>query len=174
MDVFIANVGSQPDAAEAIRCGFDALPEPSEAHAEKLEDEKVHYSWTLTSLLVRTDGTAGFGHIGVCRLYRLRDGVLSQLTTDHRLSDSEYFQCLEDRYLGLHCEDGPDVECVDARAGDRFLLCSPGVWTTVSSESLASVLCTDKPPDDKARSMVQAAEGHVDATCVVVEVDHHP
>lgn len=93
-------------------------------------------------------------HVGDSRAYRLRDGVLSQITKDHT-----YVQSLVDageitaeeatrhprRNLlnravdGIHAVEA-DLSMRETRPGDRYLLCTDGLSGVVPDELLADVL----------------------------------
>jgi protein phosphatase len=107
---------------------------------------------TLTALRFR-GGQVGLVHVGDSRAYLLRNGVLSQIT-----HDDTYVQYLVDsgkltpeeakdhprrsvilRAL-LGTEVDPDVSIREARAGDRYMLCSDGLTDVVSAETIAETM----------------------------------
>ena len=124
---------------------------------------------TLTALWLN-DGEGAFGHIGDSRLYRLRADRLEVMTEDHSLKRG---QSLLTRCIGggqTECE--PDCERFEVLAGDRFLLCTDGVWNVVSEAALAS-MTAGRDPQRAAERLVRAAldEGGPDnATALVVDV----
>lgn len=94
-------------------------------------------------------------HVGDSRLYRLRDGSLEQLTTDHSLSHEliakGYFQNAEEvaaaglknaitRALGLETTVQVDLKEDAALPGDVYLLCSDGLTDMVSDVQIRSIL----------------------------------
>jgi serine/threonine protein phosphatase PrpC len=141
---------------------------------------------TLTALL--WDGT-GFGavHVGDSRGYRLRDGVLQQITRDHTL-----VQALVDdgrlaadeaadhprrsmllKALQSTGSSEPDRSRFDAAPGDRYLLCSDGLTCVVSPDVIEDVLTTiDDPAAAVTRLIELANEGGSpdNVTCVVADV----
>ena len=95
-------------------------------------------------------------HIGDTRIYLLRQGKLTRLTTDHVWDRPEMRHVLTravglDRHLSLDYSDG------ELQPGDRFLLVSDGVWQPLGDKVLAEGLqqCTD--PDQTARELCEAA-----------------
>lgn len=108
---------------------------------------------TLSVLAACNDGVV-YGHIGDSRIYRLRNGVLQQISRDHT-----YVQSLVDngeltpeaalthprRNLLMRAIDGIhdvpiDLSALDAEPGDRFLLCSDGLSGVISDSRLEEIL----------------------------------
>src|SRR3954452_20556431 len=125
-------------------------------------------STTVTAAVF--DGTrVGVGHVGDSRGYLLRDGALSQLTTDHTFVQSlidegriteEEARVHPHRNLILRAVDGvhepePDLFTVPLEVGDRLLLCSDGCSGVLETNEMARLL--DGPP------LSQAAADLVDA-----------
>jgi protein phosphatase len=67
----------------------------------------------------------------------------------------------------------PDLSVHDARADDRYLLCSDGLTRVVSTESTRAVLRRRKSPDEAVEELIALAhEGGApdNIACVVAEV----
>jgi len=106
-----------------------------------------------TGVALWVKGAEAFAcHVGDSRLYRLRDGNLEQITTDHTLvqemvdlgrltpeeaAQSPYAHKLT-RALGVPKRFEPALRILDVRVGDAFLLCSDGLYGVVDHEKLAS------------------------------------
>ncbi|TFV72913.1 serine/threonine-protein phosphatase [Blastococcus sp. CT_GayMR19] len=116
---------------------------------------------TLTAILF-AGGRLALCHVGDSRAYLVRDGQLSQITHDdtfvQTLIDDGRITAEEanshpQRSLLLRALNGQDVEpdlsMREARAGDRYLLCSDGLSGVVSEDTLAEAL---KDPDPQATS----------------------
>lgn len=95
------------------------------------------------------------GHVGDSRVYRYRDREVVQLTRDHSLlnhyieqgritTDEEIRNFKEGniivKALGLKDYVEPDVDVVDKKEGDIFLLCTDGLSDQVDDWILANVL----------------------------------
>ncbi len=122
---------------------------------------------TLTALAFRGDRLV-LGHVGDSRAYRLRDGTLQQLSIDHasREQGNRLMRCIG----GGLAEAAPDLVELDLAVGDRFLLCSDGIWGTVEPARLLEVL-QRAPAATAAERLVVAAlafGGPDNATAVVV------
>jgi protein phosphatase len=139
-------------------------------------------STTVTAAIF--DGThIGVGHVGDSRGYLLREGALSQLTTDHTFVQSliDEGRITEDeakvhphRNLILRAVDGvhepePDVFSLEVAPGDRILLCSDGCSGVLSDEELVGLL-DEGTPDHAAVSLVSASldAGSSDNVTVIV------
>lgn len=140
---------------------------------------------TLTAMLF-SGGKIGMVHIGDSRAYLLRDGEFAQIT-----KDDTYVQMLIDegritpeeadthpqRHLLYRALDGRDAEpeysVREARAGDRYLLCSDGLSGVVSAETIAGTLREYGDPNQGAERLVQLAlrgGGPDNITVIVADV----
>ena len=141
---------------------------------------------TLTAMLWSGPRVA-LCHIGDSRAYLLRDGELYQITHDHtlvqRLQDEGRISPDEaathpQRSLILRALDGrseaePDVSLREAKIGDRYLLCSDGLSSVVSAETLHRTLSTATEPDQAVIQLVELANrggGPDNITCIVADV----
>src|SRR4051812_40257998 len=136
---------------------------------------------TLTAVLF-AGGRLGLCHVGDSRAYLMRDGELSQITHDDtfvqtliddgRITEEEA-NSHPQRSLLLRALNGQDVEpdlsMRDARAGDRFMLCSDGLSGVVSEETIAEAL-KDPDPEATADRLVELAlrSGGPDNVTVIV------
>jgi protein phosphatase len=93
------------------------------------------------------------GHVGDSRLYRLRDGTLEQLTSDHSvvqelidegsLSPEEAAAVpknLLTRALGIDKEVDVEIHEDEVEAEDIYLLCTDGLYDMVSAEEIRLTL----------------------------------
>lgn len=95
-------------------------------------DKNRGFVCTLSAMVIRSS-TAYIFHAGDTRIYRLRDGVLEQLTQDHRLWVSSHQSYLS-RALGMDSHVRMDYESFGVEIGDVFLFMSDGVYEFVSDE----------------------------------------
>lgn len=127
--------------------------------------------------------------IGDSRAYRLRDGVLEQLTKDHSLADAlldagtitaeelptHKFKNVLYLYLGSKdARSGPeDFRILDVRPGDRFLMASDGLTGVVSNETLVNVLSSVNDPQLAAILLKDTAldnDSKDNITCLIIHV----
>jgi serine/threonine protein phosphatase PrpC len=136
---------------------------------------------TLTAILF-AGGRLGLCHVGDSRAYLVRDGQLSQITHDdtfvQTLIDDGRITAEEanshpQRSLLLRALNGqevePDLSMREARAGDRYLLCSDGLSGVVSEETIGEAL-KDPDPEATADRLVELAlrSGGPDNVTVIV------
>ncbi|MDO9396527.1 MAG: protein phosphatase 2C domain-containing protein [Herbiconiux sp.] len=144
---------------------------------------------TTLSALVRVGQSVALAHIGDSRVYRLRDDVLTQITIDHtfvqRLVDSGRITAEEAkthprrsvlmRVLGdVDAAPEVDLQVMDTRPGDRWMLCSDGLSGVVEHDDIERILKSSIVPADAANALVKESldRGAPDNVTVVV-VDVH-
>jgi protein phosphatase len=141
---------------------------------------------TLTALLW-SGSQLGLVHIGDSRAYLVRDGEVFQITNDHTLVQS----LLDDgkitademashpqrslllRALTAEERHEPDLQLLQARPGDRYLLSSDGLHVIVPADVIAQVLLTVGDPEQAAADLIKlamAAGGPDNITCIVADV----
>ena len=161
----------------------------SEANAEIYQrgqqNPEFHNMGTTASTLALLPVGGVIAHVGDSRVYRLRQGVLEQMTFDHSLvwevqasgqvhPESALGQALPKnvitRSLGPNAEVHVDIEGpFEIEAGDKFLLCSDGLSGQVDDVEMATLL--DCLPEDLAvEVLVDLANlrGGPDNTTIVV------
>lgn len=126
------------------------------------------------------------GHLGDSRVYRLRDGELSQLTVDHSVAQvlittgelsaddaARHPSCTRlTRFVGMPPPALPAVSTHPVRPGDRFLLCTDGVSGAMSPSALTSLLRGRNSDTVTSESLVRSAVescGRDNATAVIVD-----
>jgi serine/threonine protein phosphatase PrpC len=145
-------------------------------YARALGDpEAAGMGTVVTALLVdEPAGTVAVGHVGDSRAYRVRDGVLEQLTPDHslvgelvragRLSTEEAEQhphrSVITRAVGTEPAVEVHTETLDALPGDLYLICSDGLTDLVRDERILELIETaGDDPEVAVQSLVDAANG---------------
>lgn len=140
---------------------------------------------TCSALSLSAEG-AWIAHVGDSRVYRLRHGVIEQLTFDHSLqwemirqgrATAENSELLHPknvitRCLGANKHVEIDVEGpFDVRAGDQFLLCSDGLTGHVTDSEMGAVVNL-LPAAEASRMLIDLANcrGGTDNTTVVIAV----
>ncbi len=131
---------------------------------------------TLSALVLKST-TAHLFHAGDTRIHRLRDGLLEQLTTDHRVHVSSE-QSFLSRALGIHSHLDIDYQSLRLEQGDVFLFTTDGVHEFASARVMINAIA-DHAADLDAAARVIVAEaferGSTDnLTTMIARVDAIP
>lgn len=114
---------------------------------------------TLTTVVLR-GGFYYFSHVGDTRLYLLRNGVLTRLTTDH-VWDRPEMQHVLTRAIGLDSHIAIDHGMGELRERDIFLLASDGMWSSLTEYditlALSQLALGNANAEDTARQLANAA-----------------
>lgn len=162
----------------AVRAGNAAI-----AAQVEMEPDLEGMGTTLTAILF-AGNRLGLVHIGDSRGYLFRDGELTQIT-----KDDTFVQTLVDegritaeeahshpqRSLIMRALTGHEVEPTltmrEARAGDRYLLCSDGLSDPVSNETIAEALQIPDVAESAYRLIELALRGGGPDNVTVVVAD---
>ena len=130
---------------------------------------------TLSALILRGRRFT-LAHVGDCRAYRLHGGQLERLSEDH-VWEQPGMQHVLKRALGLDQHLVVDYLEGELREGERYLLVSDGVWSTLGDAGIHSLLRDEHDPTAACQALVTAAHlaGSQDnASAVLVQVDALP
>jgi protein phosphatase len=161
---------------------------------------------TLTAMLLSGSRLA-LVHIGDSRAYLYRDGGLFQVTHDHSVTQlmidsgrltaeeagSHPQRSLLVRALGASADDvraegipdaraaeagTPDLSLLDARAGDRYLLCSDGLTSAVPvaaiRETLAATALSPEEVVGRLITLANEAGGPDNIACALADITEAP
>ena len=152
------------------------------------EDESTSGMGTTMTVALVDGDTIAFGHVGDSRAYRVRGGVLEQLTDDHSLvgelvrsgrlsaeeAESHPQRSVITRALGTEPDVDVDTFTVEAEPGDLYLICSDGLTDMVSPRELQELLVRHAGDlDAAARALVDAANaggGEDNITVVLFQI----
>jgi type VI secretion system ImpM family protein len=127
---------------------------------------------STVAALVVGEGRAAWLWAGDSRVYRFREGELSRLSSDHADTDERYGSRAVTRAVGAPGALEIDIGRGAAHAGDRYLLCTDGLWGEVYAEQIALALSLSTPEAacSALRDTVAAGEMPDNFTAVVVFV----
>ena len=156
-----ATVSRFQDFGERVRACAEAI-RAANAHIRDFAKQAGYRQMATTVALLALDGSEGrvgvVGHVGDSRVYRYRDGQLTQLTHDHtmvgELSRSATGRKMASdlvtranplshvltRAVGIEREVQPEWRKIDITPGDIYLICSDGVYDMVADEGLRAAL----------------------------------
>ena len=137
-----------------------------ENHAGGMGTTAVAVLFTPSRVLV--------AHVGDSRVYRIRDGAITQLTRDHSLlndyiqlnriqpEEAENFphQNVIVRALGMKEQVGVDLLADAYGDGDIYLLCSDGLSGMIDDESICAMASASSDIESRCLSLIEAANNN--------------
>lgn len=144
---------------------------------------------TTASAVLLGPRSASVAHVGDSRVYVLRGGELEQITNDHSWVEEQVragtltpsaarqhpWRNVVTRALSGGEDPEVDVTEVSPRSGERFLLCSDGLFTVVPDNRIAEILGQKSVPlESIAQSLVEAANdggGPDNITALILQID---
>jgi protein phosphatase len=174
------------DPASALK---SALQEANfEIHKASLGQEGLRGMGTTCTALVLQNGSAIAAHVGDSRLYLVRGGQIYLMTEDH----SEVMEMVKRGLISLEeARHHPDKNVIlraigshpevqvstwdypfPTRGGDRFLLCSDGLYDLVEDDEIKRVV-DQAEPEAACESLVALAKergGHDNISVAVVSL----
>lgn len=140
---------------------------------QQKEDESLSGMGTTLTALWLSDTCVYIGHVGDSRAYRIREGVMEQITDDHSVvaelmrsgmltreqAATHPMRNVITRAVGT--EDGIEIDllCEERRAGDVWLVCSDGLYGMVDDGKIADILKANKPEKAADKLIDAALEG---------------
>ena len=166
---------------EAMRAANRAIFERTLAEVDK------QGMGTTTSVLMLSGSRYLIGQVGDSRVYRVRKGVLQQLTKDHSYVqeqvDAGFITPEQARYhpysnvitrcVGASQDVEPDTYAGDVQAADLFLVASDGLTGMVDDTRLQQLLSSGVSPGRLVDALINEANGRGgldNITAVVVQV----
>jgi serine/threonine protein phosphatase PrpC len=145
-----ARLSPRDAAAEAALAANESVYRVGE------ETERLRGLCTTLSAIVIRGRLAHTVHVGDSRIYRMRDGALAQLTTDHNLG-AQGFPHVLTRTVGASEGFAADQADHPVAAKDRFLLCTDGLCGVLSDTEIAAILAGERAPDAAAARLTTEA-----------------
>lgn len=126
------------------------------------------------------------GHVGDSRIYRLRSGVLEQLTRDHsllremidkgHLTDREGeeagFKNVITRAIGTEQYIEPSVHMTEVVDGDIYIMCTDGLTDMLTQREIQTIVNQCESIEAMTFALIESAKrrgGHDNVTVVAVE-----
>lgn len=128
---------------------------------------------TTLSLLVLRGQRYYLAHVGDTRIYRLRQGKLEQLTTDHVWDRPDMRHVLK-RAVGLDMHLAVDYADGSLLQGDIYALLSDGVWEKLGQKQIHEALQLYDSPQmiaDHLTKTALAQGGQDNASALVVRIE---
>ena len=116
-------------------------------------------------------------HVGDSRVYRLRDGSLSQLTTDHTLGAAGVTgpsAAKLSRAVGVFDDVEVDLAIDEPREGDYYVLCSDGLFKMVPDDKICDIIAKAPNIQGAVDELIREANsrgGKDNVSVILVRVD---
>jgi len=141
---------------------------------------------TIVTIYFAKDNEVVVGHVGDSRVYFFREGTLRQITEDHSLLN-DYLKAKKltpeeieafphknviVRALGMKDTVIVDINKVEPKDRDIFLLCSDGLSGMVPDKQIESILAGQPDLDKACAQLIDAANangGNDNVTCVLAQ-----
>ena len=162
---------------EAVACAHETILAHAQDHIE------CAGMGTTLSVLWLGENYAYISHVGDSRIYRLREGSLTQITQDHSLVEelvraglitreqarTHPRRNIITRALGTHGENEPDLLVTDVQDGDVFLLCTDGLTGMVPDDEIERTLrdCGIEAAADRLLALALDAGGRDNVTLIL-------
>ena len=155
-------------------------------YEEQLQHEDLSGMGTTLTVLWETEDYLLLGHVGDSRAYLLRHGALKQISEDHSLvgemlrngllteeqARTHPYRNIITRALGTDAEIEADILRLDKQAGDRYLLCSDGLYEYAPQEEIGRILAHPfmEEAADRFLSLALERGGKDNISLVIAEV----
>ena len=162
---------------EAVACAHETILAHAQDHIE------CAGMGTTLSVLWLGENYAYIAHVGDSRIYRLREGSLTQITQDHSLVEelvraglitreqarTHPRRNIITRALGTHGENEPDLLVTDVQDVDVFLLCTDGLTGMVPDDEIERTLrdCGIEAAADRLLALALDAGGRDNVTLIL-------
>ena len=178
----LARVDSNGSLAELVEAAEAAILEANDL-LFKLSTRNNQTSGSTVATLLAHGRHCVFAWAGDSRIYRLRDGEIKQMTTDHSQIETFIEQGLITREEARDHPAGNmvtravgaaealylDMDIDELAADDRYLLCSDGLDKHVTAEEIQEILAAAGPADSAQQLLdLTLSRGAADNVTVAV------
>jgi protein phosphatase len=157
--------------------------------AEAAEHQELSGMGTTVTMAYHLDSQLCIVHVGDSRAYLMRDDELHQLTRDHTLmadllksgaiqpadvATHRFRHVITNVIGGKDSDVRVEAHALEARAGDRLLLCSDGLTEMVDDDAIGRTLLAEPDPEAACTTLLSLANdagGRDNITVVVVRFD---
>ena len=168
---------SLPHRAERLRGAISLANERIFLAADQVASQAGMGTTVVVAYFSPNNQRVYIAHVGDSRCYRLRGGMLTQLTKDHTLGAAGIqgkSAALLARAVGVESDVDVDVMIESPLPGDTYLLCSDGLSQMVSDEDIQATLLSANDLEEASKTLVDKANasgGRDNITTILVRVD---
>lgn len=157
-------------------------------YQKSLDDDHLRGMGTTAVVLYFNSNKVFIANVGDSRAYRMRGGILKQVTTDHSLVNEQLkagvitekeahghkLKNIITRSVGFQQDVDVDVDIRAVLPGDFFLLCSDGLTNMISDKDIEKIFKKEKDLSLICKTLIEVANqngGDDNVTAVVARVD---
>ncbi len=175
--------GAAPDE-EMLRAGMEEVNQMIFEEQEK--NEALSGMGTTMTVIWEDEARVILGHVGDSRAYRMRNGKIELISQDHSMvaellraglltpeqARHHHYRNVITRALGSAPEITVDTRALDKRRGDKYLICSDGLYEYVSEEEMQDILLRTPLEEaaDRFIDLALAGGGRDNVSLVLAEV----
>ncbi len=163
---FVQRSHTAEEIADFLRTHIEQTNEMIRQRAIDLQFER--YMGATLAVMVAGEEKIITAHAGDSRIYRLRDGILERLTRDHTVveqmiengeitrQEAPYHPLAHviSRSIGINPAANPEIQFFDRQPGDRFLLCSDGLYLHESDPDIERLLSNASSPRQAVQNLL--------------------
>lgn len=189
--VEVISNGHYESAAELSEAVIDANAEILSTANNRPDLQGMGTTLCAMALVDSNPPTAVLVNVGDSRAYRLHNDELTQLTIDHSyvaelvqsgsITPEEAavhpYRNMVTRSVGINLDLEVDSWGIELTEGDRFLICSDGLFGELADNQIAAFLGRNENPEDAARQLLTAANDHGgrdNISVIVLDVNSNP
>jgi len=167
---FLSDYYSTPDSWSTENSAIKVISALNNwLYSQSMRANETSSMLSTLSVLVVKSNTAHLFHVGDSRIYRLRDGVLTQFTKDHVLNINKEKTYLS-RAIGFDLKVSLDYKTLDVKEGDQFLLTTDGVHDYLNHSLLEILMNKEISADELVeRAIYAGSKDNVSAAICCIE-----
>lgn len=160
---------------------YQAIASANEKIFVHAKERNIRMASTVTCALIY-NSLVVIGNIGDSRTYLFRDQQLNKITTDHSVVDwlvrqghltpeeavNHPYKNVIMHALGSHEHPETDIFLQDIQVADILLLCSDGIWDTLSDDKLERLLQETDSLETAVSQLTKAAQDHTDDLSLII------
>lgn len=170
---FLSDYYSTPDSWSTENSAIKVISALNNwLYSQSIRADEASSMLSTLSVLVAKSNTAHLFHVGDSRIYRFREGVLTQLTKDHVLSVNKEKTYLS-RAIGFDLRVSVDYQTFDIKLDDCFLLTTDGVHDYLSHPVLETLMNQQASTDELVEKAISIGSQD-NASAIIFHIEQLP
>ncbi len=141
-------------------------------YSQSMRNDEISSMLSTLSVIIIKSNTAHIFHIGDSRIYRYRQGLLTQLTKDHVLNLNKEKTYLS-RAMGFDLRVNVDYQTFNLEVNDQFLMTTDGVHDYLNDTSLQNLMSVASTTNDIVGKALDA-DSSDNISAMIVKIEQLP